>query len=41
MILRSQERHAGRLRTSVLPRFMSAKGKQRKALRKSITVTFG
>jgi hypothetical protein len=35
------ERRAGKLRTKVLVRFTPSQGKQRKALRKSIAVTFG
>ena len=35
-----KERHAGKLRTKVALRFTPSKGKQRKILRKSITVTF-
>jgi hypothetical protein len=41
LTLTLKELRAGRLRTSVLLRFTPAKGRQRKILRKSITVTFG
>jgi hypothetical protein len=41
LTLTLKEAHAGKLRTKVLLRFTPAKGKQRKVLRKSITVTFG
>ncbi len=40
LTLTLKERRAGKLRTSVLLRFTPSKGKQRKILRKSITVTF-
>jgi len=40
LTLTLKEGHAGKLRTKVLLRFTPAKGKQRKVLRKSITVTF-
>jgi len=40
LTLTLKERHAGRLRTSVLLRFTPGKGRQRKVLRKSITVSF-
>ncbi len=41
LALTLKERRAGKLRTSVLLRFTPSKGKQRKVLRKSVTVTFG
>jgi len=40
LTLTLKEGHAGKLRTKVLLRFTPAKGKQRKVLRKSITVSF-
>jgi hypothetical protein len=40
LTLTLKERRAGKLRTKVLLRFTPAKGKQRKVLRKSITVSF-
>ena len=40
LTLKLKERHAGKLRTKVLLRFTPGKGKQRKVLRKSITVSF-
>jgi hypothetical protein len=40
LTLTLKESHAGKQRTNILLRFTPAKGKQRKILRKSITVTF-
>ena len=41
LTLTLKERHAGKLRTSVLLRFTPSKGKQHKVLRKTLHVTFG
>jgi hypothetical protein len=41
LVLTLKERRAGKLRTSVLLRFTSSKGKQPKILRKTLHVTFG